>query len=332
MKRLRVLTGRHAGTDLLLPAGRHALSADAEADIRLLDWTGDALVLEIEEGTEDVSSATLRFASAEAGEAIADLVPRKFGETVLCVGPADASGWPADLELLGRLLRPAPAEAPASRASRKPARRWLMLGAVAGVVLLGGFIAVVTGAARNAEARLPPPSPVALAQKALEASRVRGVVVRPSPGGAIVEGLLPTPLEAAQLSAALEALPRGTVLRRYAAATDIAQSIGEALDEPKVTVKYLGDGEFIVEGAAVRAERLRMAAARIAADLAPLVRAIRLNVVDLPPPPKTPVGAMLETDGMAYVQTRDGTKHLSLPTLPVVELKDSELGNNPPVR
>ncbi|WAC71597.1 hypothetical protein OU995_18675 [Roseateles sp. SL47] len=193
-------------------------------------------------------------------------------------------------------------------------------------LLAGAFTVVATGVASDAAARVPPPSPLAQAQKAVTVARVQGVVVRERAGGAIVEGLLATPAEVAQLNAALDALPRGLVLRRYAAATDIAQSITEALDEPQVTVRHVAAGDFVIEGAAVRADRLRVAAGRIAADLAPLVRAIRLQVTDLPPAPRTPVGAMLESSGMAYVQTRDGTKHLSFTNPPVEELKDSDLG------
>ncbi|MFE8646297.1 hypothetical protein ACFX58_14525 [Sphingomonas sp. NCPPB 2930] len=336
MNRLRVLTGRHAGTDLVLPVGRHVISAENDADIRLLDWTGDPLVLEILQGADLVYSAHWSFADAATGEVAIDLMPRQFGDTALCVGPADAGSWPSDLELLGRLLRPATKTSAGTSARQtdttpegvpKPARRWLMWGVTAGAtVMVVVFIAVVSGVANDAAARVPPPSPVAQTQMAVTAAGVQGVVVRARAHGAMVEGLLATPAEVAQMDAALDVLPRGMVMRRYAAATDIAQSIAEALDEPRVSVRHVAGGEFVIEGAAVGADRLRVAANRIAADLAPLVQTIRVRVTDLPPPPRTPVGAMLESHGITYVQTRDGTKHLSLTQAPVEELHDSDLG------
>ncbi|MCS4510422.1 hypothetical protein [Xylophilus ampelinus] len=337
MNRLRVLTGRHAGTDLVLQAGRHVISAENDADIRLLDWTGAPLVLNILQGADLVYSAHWSFADAATGEAAIDLVPRRFDDTVLCVGPADACGWPSDLELLGRLLRPVTETSAVTEALQpnattpvgapQPARRWLVWGATAGAaVAVVVFVVVVSGVANDAAARVPPLSPVAQTQKAVTAAGLQGLVVRAQADGAMVEGLLATPTEVAQMNAALDALPRGMVMRRYAAATDIAQSIVEALDEPRVSVRHVAGGEFVIEGAAVGVDRLRVAANRIAADLAPLVRTIRVQVTDLPPQPRTPVGAMLESHGITYVQTRDGTKHLSLTQAPVEELKDSDLG------
>jgi type III secretion protein D len=95
---------------------------------------------------------------------------------------------------------------------------------------------------------------------------------------------------------------------------------------PGVSVSYRGQGNFAVTGRAMHLDKVREAAVRIAADLAPLVHGIDVDAVEAPAPDRVPVGAMLTSDGLQYVQTRDGVKHLSLlPDSPqaVVELIDT---------
>ena len=88
-------------------------------------------------------------------------------------------------------------------------------------------------------------------------------------------------------------------------------------------------GVFIVGGRAAHPGRVRDASTRVAADLAPLVRGIEVAVAPAPVPESVPVGAMLATDGLQYVQTRDGAKHLSLIPESIGELSDPP---TPPAR
>lgn len=339
MKQLRVLTGRHAGTDLLLSSSTYRISADSDADIQITDWTGEPLALEITSSDEDMSTASITVGNTGIAEAFMDFLPRKFAEIVLCIGPADAATWPSDFELMRGLLTPAPEpvvvsavmaeEVPEERVVaapvRRPLRRWLLWGGASAVLVLGGvFVAIVSKASREAEQRVAAkPSVLALAQRAIERSGATGVAARSDGDGVSVEGLLATPNDAARLRNALSELPAGTVKHRYAAASDLAESISEALAAPGIRVSYLSRGDFLVEGQAVNAGGLQTAADRLVNDLAPLVHSIHVAVEDLPPPQKMPTGAMLQTAGMEYVQTRDGTKHISLLTAPVLELKDS---------
>jgi type III secretion protein D len=109
MKQLRVLTGRHAGTQLMLSASMYRIDSSEQADIQLTDWQSEPLVLELQE-TDSVVTVTFTSQAADesqpaARELLADFVPKRFGDVVLCVGPMHAQ-WPSDVELLELLMRP----------------------------------------------------------------------------------------------------------------------------------------------------------------------------------------------------------------------------------
>ncbi|MBW8831610.1 MAG: hypothetical protein JF606_19760 [Burkholderiales bacterium] len=345
MKQLRILTGRHAGTDLTLSTGRYRISSDPEADIQIIDWTDEELNLEVSQSGEDMSTATFTLGTSEHAGVFVDFVPNKFAEIVLCLGSVLREQWPSDITLLQRLLDPratatdtdtavdAPAEEPTAEPAQQPTprdrRRWMPWAAVAAaVVMAGGFYAVVSSAARAAKEREPKESPIAKAQRAIERSGVHGVIAKTMPKGVVVEGMLASGAEVARLRAELAEFPAGAIQHRYAAASEIAQNISEALGAPGIRVSYVSKGDFLVTGEAVYAKKLQSDAQRLVNDLAPLVRSIQVTVTDLPPPQKMPTGAMLQADGMEYVQSRDGTKYVSISTAPVLELKNSESGQS----
>jgi|GEM_PF-1187683 len=345
MKQLRVLTGRHAGTDLTLSAGRYRISSDPEADIQIIDWTDEELTLELSQSGEDMTTATFTLGTSGRAGAFVDFIPNKFAEIVLCLGSVLREQWPSDISLLQSLLDPrsptasdadtvdkAAQESTAAQKTEPTARgkrRWLPWAAVsAAVVMAGGFYAVVSNAARAAQEREPKEPPIARAQRAIERSGVHGVIAKKMPNGVVVEGMLATGSEVARLRAELSEFPAGTIQHRYAAASEIAQNISEALGAPGIRVSYVSHGDFLVTGEAVYAKKLQSDAQRLLNDLAPLVRSIQVTVTDLPPPQKMPTGAMLQADGMEYVQSRDGTKYVSISTAPVLELKNSESGRS----
>jgi type III secretion protein D len=328
MKQLRILTGRHAGTDVILEPSTLRIGADAEADLQITDWTTEPLTLTIARSEEDMYTATFTVDDHQAAQTLEDFVPRRFAEVVLCIGGALREAWPSDLALMQALLHPAAAAQPLpAPAAAEPAwRSWLIAGtATAAVVIGGAFYIVVSGAAKTAEQRAQP-SLLARAQQAIGRSRVSGVVASSSPDGVVIQGLLPSAGDVSRLRAELVELPPGTVQHRYAAAADIAQGISEALAAPGLNVRHLSGGDFIVEGEAVHAAALQPAADRLVNDLAPWVRSIRVSVKDLPPPPRMPTAAMLQVSGMEYVQTRDGTKHVSVLPIPVPLFQEREPG------
>ena len=81
-KHIRVLASAHAGACLDLTPGRWTVGPDAQASIRISDWAGDpiALLVDTEHG--------VLIESDDGGSTGDDLTPRRFGEVILCVGPA----------------------------------------------------------------------------------------------------------------------------------------------------------------------------------------------------------------------------------------------------
>jgi len=135
-------------------------------------------------------------------------------------------------------------------------------------------------------------------------------------GGVTVEGMVIDGSSAAKLRAALQPFSTDRVAHHYAAATDITQSIADALANPGLQVHYDGAGVFRVTGASVHMDGVREKLQRIATDLGPAVARIDIAAVDLPPPSTLPAGAVMSAGTLEYVQTRDGTKHMVLFTPP----------------
>lgn len=324
MKQLRILTGRHAGAHVDLMSTRWVISADDEADIQLLDWTSEPMVIEVDD------DEMLRFAMLPAGAAeaaadafapLADLVPRRFGDIVLCAGPADAV-WPADVDLIASLSAPAPAAALSSPAAEpvRNKRSLLLLPAFVGTALMTAAIGAAVarlgqGNERQAGTR-PAVAPLeSRVGRALGDLTIHGLEVHKEEGDSvIVRGLVKQPSDADALRQRLAAFQGERVVHAYAAATDVAQSIAEALGRPGLIVTHRGSGHFTVSGEVDDLARLRASADRVATDLAPLVRSIEVLVSERPPTGHAPLSAALNAEGLQYVQTRDGVKHISVTT------------------
>ena len=318
----------------MLSASVYRIDSSEQADIQLTDWQTEPLVLELQE--ED-SVVTVAFTSqlanepqSAARELLEDFMPKRFGDVVLCVGPRHAQ-WPTDVELLERLMRPVAkaVEAVKDSSAGRRSGRVLALCVTATLALAGAFAAVVSRNADAAKARVVPEPLVGQVFRAVSATALANLSVRPLGERVVVEGVLASSAEVVALRQVLARFPAERIEHQYAAAPDIAQGISDALGLPGLSVSYRGQGSFAVTGQAMHLDKVREAASRIASDLAPLVRGIDVAALEAPAPDRVPVGAMLTSDGLQYVQTRDGVKHLSLLPVspePVVELIDTPAG------
>ena len=317
MKLLRILTGMHAGAQLRLDQGAHVVGNDTDADVHITDWKHASIRLTIEEGMPvALASLTTEGGTPLEMPALEDLLPRRFKDIVLCVGPADAD-WPSDIKLLEKLVR---ADARPAKPKKKllASRQTVMMsvGAALSVAMLSAFAMVVSRGRDKSEPALPLQAQV---QRAVQTIGAPGITVRASEGRVLVEGLVADGSSAARLRAALRPFDAASVMHRYASAEDLAQSMTDALATPGVSVRYRGDGVFLVDGRAIDLDRLRAEARRVAADLGPLVQRIDFAVAEMPPPERIPIGSMLSSEDIRYVQTRDGTKHLFVGQPPQAE-------------
>ncbi len=343
MKQLRILTGLHAGARLRLVRSQNMLGNGPDADVQIADWTHQPVCLTWDE-ERNVVELACEVAEGEGGAMQAtpldDFAPRRFGDVVLCVGPDDDAAWPGDVDLLSRLLQPQPAAqvavaaaAPEGRPDRTPraARRGMRFVAAAGslacTVLLGGFAVLVSQSANRAEAKVPKVPLQVRVAGALASHGLNELNARDAGRKVVVEGLVDTASDLTRVRTTLQPLDDGQLVHKYAAASDIAQSIADALADPALNVSYKGHGVFLVQGAAADIDRLRAAASRIALDIGPLVKRIDVSATELPPPQRVHIDAMLVSGDLRYVQTRDGTKHLIVSPRP--EVTDDESGTAP---
>lgn len=336
MKQLRILTGEHAGVSLELTSTRYVIGADDKADIQLLDWQSKPVVIEVTEEqvvSIAVNPGDLFVLQPDEIERFDDFSPRRVGDIVLCVGPAQGA-WPSDLELITRLTQPAANDTDAAAAAdgaaaggtglaeparpvRSRRRLGRVLSVVAGLAMLTGFGATVARMNHAPGAPKPQGGPTVLPLKA----RVERAVAELSlPGLDVVQtgeqvavrGLVRSTADATALRTRLEALKVGGIVHAYASAADVAQDIAEGLGLPGLEVSWRGNGVFAVSGRTVDMARLNAAAARLRTDLAPLVQRIDIVAIEKAPNASAPISAALNAGELKYVQTRDGVKHLSL--------------------
>jgi type III secretion protein D len=320
MKQVRILTGVHAGAQLVLDTPSIRLGNGADFDIAIDDWNHAPIELVIEEG-ESVSAYVLSGVGEGGAKQFAgrleDFVPRRFLDIVLCCGPAEGV-WPADVSLLENLMRPAPIVV--APPAKKPWRLWTALG-LSSVSLLAVFGTVVARHSAAAQ-RQPQESLVSQVTRVVHALPFQGLVVTMEGERVVVEGMLESPGQVNTTRAALSRFPKTRLAHRYAAADQTARAIAEALGGKGLSAAYSGNGVFVVQGQSQQLDRLQDAVQRLTSDLGPLVKRIDIDVAALPPPDKVPVGSVLATPGLQVVETRDGAKYMTLSPLPVVELVD----------
>ncbi|AVS92509.1 secretion protein [Paracidovorax avenae] len=317
MKQLRILTGQHAGARIDLTPTRQHISADDTADIQLLDWTAEPVVIDAgDDGMVHIATAS---AGAEASAVLADFTPRRFGDVVLCAGPADAT-WPADADIIARLAPAAAVVAAPPAAPAKGRSMWPRItSAVVGTALMTAALSAAVAplsqsqAERKALTSVLPPEPLKMrVERALAETSVAGYEVAQQGDGVVVRGLLRQPSDADALRQRLASFQGDRIVQSFASATEVAQSISDALGQPGLRIAHHGNGLFTVTGEVANLAALQQNAARVATDLAPLVRGIDVTATQRPPASPPAMSALMETDGLQYMQTRDGVKHLSL--------------------
>ncbi|MCC5098382.1 HrpD5 family protein [Xanthomonas campestris] len=306
---LRVLTGIHAGARLDLQPGSYTLGADPQAEIRIEDWPDCSLIIEVD------ADGQVRYRSeALPTTAFVALHPVRFGPLVLCIGDA-AADWPDDVALLEQLLSPAATPAaPSPRRSRRTALRAVvgaMLALAAAALLPSLLPAFLSDAAppRSQDNQLNQVRFV-LKRLGLREARVEQVGSRVR-----VEGLVTSSADAARLRAQLHR-DQHAVTVDVVVVDEVLATLRDTLADRDLSVRYDGQGVFSIAGSSDNAERATRRIADLRSDLGPEIRILHVEITQQDPSVKPPANydAALLADGLHYVETPDGTKHLtSLP-------------------
>ncbi|CAE6702768.1 HrpD5 family protein [Xanthomonas arboricola pv. corylina] len=306
---LRILTGTHAGARLDLQPGSYTLGADPQAEIRIEDWPDCPLIIEVDaDGQVRYRSDTLPTTPFVA------LHPMRFGPLVLCIGEA-AAAWPDDVALLERLLSPAatPATPPPPRSRRTAMRAVVgaMLALAAAALLPSLLPAFLSDAApaRSQDNQLNQIRSV-LKRLGLREARVEQVGPRVR-----VEGLVASSADAARLRAQLHRYQHAVTVD-VVVVDEVLAILRDTLADRDLNVRYDGQGVFSIAGDSDNAERAIRRIADLRSDLGPEIRKLHVDITQQDPSVKPPSNydAALLVEGLNYVETPDGTKHLtSLP-------------------
>lgn len=309
-KELRILTGFHAGARIKLNPTTMSIGAEATADILIQDWNEGTMQL----ATDAQDRVTIAAAgAADAPSTLDDFTPRRFGDVVLCAGPADAL-WPSDVQLLETMLA-APAAgdaAPADAAPPAPRASWARTGLVAMLVgsIGAGALALTAGSASQAANHPLAQAGLADVRVALERLQEPGIEVREQPNGFVASGIVANGAAARRAHASLRSVAGSRLRWQVKPADDIARELAESLHEPNVKVRYAGAGRFEVTGTARQPGAVRDVVERFRNDMAPLALTVGVKVEridELAVAGK--VDSALSADSVRYIESSDGTKN-----------------------
>ncbi|MBW0447171.1 hypothetical protein EN871_24010 [bacterium M00.F.Ca.ET.228.01.1.1] len=321
-KKIRVLTGFHAGAQIELSTTRMSIGAHPDSDILINDWSEGTMYLAID--TEDNLTIGMP-GNLSSAVAMDDFVPQRFGDVVLCAGPLDAP-WPSDLQLMEQMLTPRhegrkydgeesdgifPAAPPVLMKSRHRAP-WVHAGIAALVVGSMSAAAVVLpgGKASQAEDRPLFNATLADMQKALARLHQPDLAVARQAGGFIVSGVASSTADARAAHAALLALAGQRLNWNVKTGDEIAEALAESLHEPNVHVRYTGARRLAVSGTAQRPGTVREVVERFRGDIGPLIAGIDVDVARTDELGTAgDMDAALSADSVKYVESSDGTKN-----------------------
>lgn len=324
-KRLRVLSGRHAGACLELPPGEHTIGAANENDIAISDWTAATQVLHVDahggvqvrsSGSGHTATHALHSAvdSPDAAGFLRDLQPASFGDIVICMGAVEGE-WPTDMQLLARLFAPPSKAVPAINPRPRRAAAYAASGGVA-VVVAFCLVAVMVQARPQLAAQTPVRGAAASEglQRAMAERSIRGLQVRNDGGVISIDGMVET-REQGRTALGLIAEFQGTadMRPRFAVVEDVAESIRSSVGLPAAVVTHLGNGVFGITAQVADPDSARAAISRVAADLAPAVKRIDAVLDQTEATRKTVSVLSSFSDGnVTVVQTKDGAKYFEL--------------------
>jgi type III secretion protein D len=314
MKRLRILTGRHAGASLDLALGPHTTGAEPDSDVAITDWTIAPLHIVVSDSDEVLASwseADAAGVAVQQTHCFVDFEPRAFGDIVLCVGPADQA-WPSDLQLLDSTFKPTPRRVARWAGARlRAGAASLLAGASVLALCVMGSVALMSAP----KAEMPPETVASMTARVRQALAQAGqpeLKVQPDRMGLLIVGMVESTEQAQAVNAAVHGIagPVAVVLR-VAVAAEVAETIRSTVGLAGAEVKHVGDGVFSYTGEAQDPKAVRQAIDRVSADLGDVVRRIDVTLEQTDKQTADiPILSSLKDDEISVVQTRDGVKHL----------------------
>jgi type III secretion protein D len=327
MKRLRILTGVHAGAQVRLTPGMHRIGNDDDSDIRISDWQGQDLLLAVDdEGlvtAQRIDPGAAPDAAADAPQAgepiidpgcvlLVDFAPMRFGDTALCIGWEDAA-WPSDIDLLSTLL--VKTETPPRQGGQSRVRNLIGIGlacvALTALIVIGSTL-MTTQVSHAAAPRET--SELLHRVNALLATANQPELHAQAAGSMVkITGIVATSADDLIVRKALEPLGAASVARQYDVAANDARSIEESLGIPELHVAYAGRGVFDVTGKVANAAAANAAISRVRVDLDENVKDLRDQVTEIGRNTAPSFSELVLSNAVQYAETPDGIKHIYTP-------------------
>jgi len=313
VKRIRFLTGAHAGAQIPLPTGAYRIGADEACEICITDWQDDELTLTVDDN-DTVHMRQGKRDNIDSAHVLApDFVALQFGATTFCVGPHDAV-WPTDIDLLsGMFTRQNDAHAPAPRTARSSlkvtgaalASMMVACAVVAGAIIAGTQPSEAVSATPNAEAL------AARLSASLHAIGLRELNAKCAGNAVIVQGMVPTAQDDVVARKLIERIGGKHVQRGYDVVQDDMRSIQESLAIEGTRVTYSGNGVFLVGGTVPSLDAFHQALENVRGDFDANVKRIQSNVSEgATPVTSVSYSAMVSSGDVRYFETPDGVKHV----------------------
>ncbi len=323
---LRILSGLHAGAHRLLPPGEYVLGSGAGCDIILRDDDVAERHLLLVLGEVTAYAKRLADVPWHCGGKEVKASRRLLSERdVISFGPvqislqfddaASANVMPQHAAAQPQRGAPAAARSPAARAhrlGRLPLLSISVLVAVAGALLFA-FQAALSGVSERSHSQ----------QLRAEAQRLIGMMNLPDltvqtdgRGTLVLSGHVASAQDAQRLRSQSLLYSNGTPVMKFQIATELVQHAREYLDDPGLTVQYVGKGRLLVSGHSTRAET-QARKTQLIADLRGVVQIdVIASMMDSPQPepgalelPVKVVGIYDYFGGNAYFRADDGTHY-----------------------
>jgi type III secretion protein D len=304
---LRILTGTHAGAEILLSQGSHTIGYEADSDFVLSDWPDACTHFKVYKnsfGKQEVS-----FIDESVDEVVEEILrinqPKQIGDIIFVAIDSNCGiERPSDLDLLKQIL------VPVVPSKKRTKIRGLLVGGI--FVMLGTTLMLTLQTTRSVAATTPAIAKKSVVQQVkalLRKQTFSGIKARADGDKVVVSGLVKDQGERDRLDAQLDALHLPNVLHEYATEGDIVNAISDAVGQPGVTVKYAGNGRFELGGKITPDMRKKLDLAKLKNDLGATVLALGFaDEGDLEPVAKDDA-IVQSAEGYKYKQGPNGAKY-----------------------
>lgn len=302
---LRILTGMHAGVELLLSQDRYLIGHSSLCDIVISDWPIESMQVVVT--NRDSTMPTISFIDQDTtrnlglqeawlvGEIIVTSYDARYPESKL-----------SDVAILRNLM------APAVRSEKKKVTmgNWILAVTII-IASVACSVALQTSGSVAATKKLERPKPsVAQLSDLLKSGKYPEIKLTTQGNITYVDGLVKNHAQFEALSASVVDLSLANVVRRFVAASEISELIVSAIAQPGASVSYVGLGRFEVSGVISEAIRQRLNLEKLRADIGPLVKEISFSPADNFKSPGDPlVDNVQNTHGYELKIAKDGSKY-----------------------